>query len=752
MSKEKRLWLALFLVFSVSFTVLGLLGGQLYRAAPPIPAKVITQSGEVLLTKADIERGQDAWRSMGGHQQGSIWGHGSYVAPDWSADWLHREALLILDQLAVTQGFENYELAPNATQAMLRAQLQEKVRTNTYDARQDAIIVDEARARAFAELVDYYDRLFSDDPAMQPVREDYAIKENPIPNQEHRQAMAGFFFWTAWSTVTNRPGEDVSYTNNWPHEPLVGNTPQGNLLGWSLISVLFLIAGIGVLAWHHARTKDEHELKAPDQDPLDAMVITPSMKATKKYFWTVIALFLGQILLGGITAHYAVEGQAFYGIQLSDILPYSVVRTWHTQLAVFWVATAWLGTGLYIAPALSGKEPKFQALLVNVLYVALVLVVVGSMAGEWLGVQQVFTLGENFWFGHQGYEFVDLGRFWQILLFAGLLIWLALVTRALSPALKGESEYKPVMWILFLSTIAIGLMYAAGLMMGRHTHIALAEYWRWWVVHLWVEGFFEVFATAVIALLFTRMGLIRAATANAQVIFATAIFLTGGILGTLHHLYFTGAPVSFIAWGAVFSALEVVPLALIGFEAYESYRLGKAAPWVEKYRWPIMFFIGCAFWNLVGAGLLGFLINPPISLYYVQGLNTTPLHGHAAMFGVYGLLGIGLLLFCLRGMSENRFWNDNILKWTFWSLNIGLAAMCFMSLAPVGFLQFFEAVDVSYWAARSPEFLHQDIIHTLVWLRVPGDVLFAWGGLLLALFAWRLQGFGQKAPLPANAY
>jgi nitric oxide reductase subunit B len=304
--------------------------------------------------------------------------------------------------------------------------------------------------------------------------------------------------------------------------------------------------------------------------------------------------------------------------------------------------------------------------------------------------------------------------------------------------------------ILFLSTIAIGLFYAAGLTWGKHTHLSMITYWRWWVVHLWVEGFFEVFATAVIALLFTRMGLVRARLATHAVLFATVVFLFGGILGTLHHLFFAGTPTSVIAVGAVFSALEVAPLVLIGFEAWENFQMRKAADWVSRYKWPILFFVAVAFWNLVGAGLLGFLINPPISLYYVQGLNTTPAHGHAALFGVYGMLGIGLLLFGLRGLTRDAAWNSRLLKPTFWLLNIGLAAMVFGSLLPAGVYQAYWAITEGLWYARSPEIIHSGTMETLVWMRVPGDIVFAAGGALLAWFVFNLWRGGQTETAPVT--
>jgi nitric oxide reductase subunit B len=287
-------------------------------------------------------------------------------------------------------------------------------------------------------------------------------------------------------------------------------------------------------------------------------------------------------------------------------------------------------------------------------------------------------------------------------------------------------------------------------MWGEHTHLSVVEYWRWWLVHLWVEGFFEVFATAVIAFLFTRLGLLQPKTATVAVLFATIVFMAGGVLGTLHHLYFSGTPTAVLALGASFSALEVVPLAYIGFEAYHTYKLGRATPWMARYRWPILFFVAVAFWNLVGAGLFGFLINPPLSLYYMQGLNLTPLHGHTALFGVYGMLGIGLVLFCLRGLKPGIQWNERILRTSFWAFNIGLALMALLTLLPLGTLQLLAAIDHGYWYARSAEFMQKPIVELLVWMRVPGDTIFSIGALAFTWFVislWVRPRREQEVPV-----
>jgi len=738
MNINRRLWTGLGLLLAVSFAVLLWVGGEIHRVMPPIPQAVVTDTGQTIFTRADIERGRQVWQSIGGHQLGSIWGHGSYVAPDWSADWLHREAQAWLDLTAHHEASQSFsDLSPEG-QAALVAQLQPRIRTNTYDAQTGNITVSADRAAAIAQVKQHYTSLFGDDPALLSLRKAYAMKNGTVIDAEKREALTAFIWWSAWSAVTQRPGKEVSYTNNWPHDATVGNVPPANLLIWTGFSVLFLIAGIALLGWHHARHKDEPPAELPATDPLALIRVTPSMKATAKYFWLVIALFLGQILLGAITAHYQVEGQEAYGFALANVLPYSLSRTWHTQLAVLWIATAWLGMGLYIGPAISGHEPKYQRFGVNFLFVCLLVIVVGAFAGQWLAVMQKLGLDRNFWFGHQGWEYVDLGRFWQWFLFVGLGVWLLLVGRALLPAIRKGGESKSIITLLFLSTVCIGLFYGAGLMWNEHTHISMVEYWRWWVVHLWVEGFFEVFATAVIAFLFTRLGLLRTSTATASVLFATIVFLSGGVLGTLHHLYFTGTPTAVIALGASFSALEVVPLAFIGFEAYHTYKLGRATPWMQRYRWPILFFTAVAFWNVVGAGLFGFLINPPLPLYYMQGLNLTPLHGHTALFGVYGFLGIGLMLFCLRGLKPNVVWNDRVLKTCFWAFNIGLTGMALLTLLPIGVIQLTAAIEHGYWYARSAELMQKPIIQLLVWMRVPGDTIFSIGALSLAWFVLRL--------------
>ena len=735
MGSYKKLWFALIAVLVVTFTIFGYYGGEIYRKAPLIPAQVSSSDGQLLFTADDILDGQTAWQSIGGMQLGSIWGHGAYQAPDWSADWLHRELVAWLDLAAQAAHKRNYADLDVGQQAMLRESLKHEYRSNRTDA-QGNLVVSPRRAAAMQQTAAYYDALFSDAPEMRKSRVAFAMKENTLPSAERRQQMGRFFFWTAWAAATERPGKNITYTNNWPHEPLIGNVPSSENVVWSIASVAILLAGVGflVLGWSILKREDDGELATGALDPLTSFALTPSQRALGKYLFVVVALFVFQVLLGGFTAHYTVEGQEFYGVDVSQWFPYALTRTWHTQSAIFWIATGFLAAGLFLAPLINGgKDPKYQRLGVEVLFGALLVVVVGSFIGQYVAIAQTIPAKLNFWLGHQGYEYVDLGRLWQIALFVGLLLWLALMLRAMLPALKAPDSDKNLLALLTLSVVAIGLFYGAGLFYGERTHISIMEYWRWWVVHLWVEGIFEVFATTALAFIFMSLGLVSRTMATTASLASASLFMVGGIPGTFHHLYFSGTTTPVMAIGASFSALEVVPLIVLGHEAWHNWRLHTRAPWMENLRWPLWCFAAVAFWNMLGAGVFGFLINPPISLYYIQGLNTTAVHAHAALFGVYGFLALGFTLLVLRYIRPDGIFCEKLMKTGFWTLNIGLLLMIFTSLLPIGFFQFHASVSEGLWYARSEGFMQQDFLQTLRWIRTLGDVVFIVGAVAVAL-------------------
>ncbi|MGO4303503.1 nitric-oxide reductase large subunit [Cupriavidus sp. RAF12] len=736
MGQYRKLWFLLIAVLAVTFSLLGYYGAEVYRQAPPMPTQVVTTDGHKLFTGDDILDGQTAWQSVGGMQLGSIWGHGAYQAPDWTADWLHRELTAWLDIAAHDEYRLAYADLDGPRQAALREALRLEYRGNRTDPATGVLTVTQRRAQAVAQTAAYYDKLFSDAPALQKSRESFAMKENTLPSAERRAQLTHFFFWTAWAAATERPGKVATYTNNWPHEPLIGNKPTSENIAWSIASVVFLLAGVGFLiwAWSFLRGQEESPPAPAPRDPLTTFALTPSQRALGKYLFLVVALLAFQVLLGGFTAHYTVEGQKFYGFDVSQWFPYSLTRTWHIQSALFWIATGFLAAGLFLAPLIhGGKDPKYQKLGVDILFWALVAVVVGSFTGNYLAIAQIMPAELNFWLGHQGYEYVDLGRLWQIGKFVGILLWLVLMLRGMVPALRARNTDKNLLALLTASVVAIGLFYGAGLFYGERTSLTIMEYWRWWVVHLWVEGFFEVFATTALAFIFSTLGLVSRRMATTASLASASLFMLGGLPGTFHHLYFAGTTTPVMAMGASFSALEVVPLIVLGHEAWENWSLKDRAPWMAHVKWPLMCFVAVAFWNMLGAGVFGFMINPPISLYYSQGLNTTPVHAHAALFGVYGFLALGFTLLVLRYIRPHFELSPSLMKIAFWGLNGGLVLMIATSLLPIGIIQFLASASEGLWYARSEAFLQQPLLQTLRWVRTFGDVVFLVAALTFAL-------------------
>jgi nitric oxide reductase subunit B len=743
-SKSRMVFLfSLVLVFAVL-----LAGGYLIdRHKPPIPGTVRDEGGGVLFQAKDVLDGQNYYFSRGGQHIGSIWGHGSYLAPDWSADYLHRMGLYLAarhlgknaqEAAAFTQA--DFDSLDKSTQGRISSEVASEIKTNRYDAASDTLTFTGYQAEAHRALTGYYTELFKNG------HEGMGLQPGIVRTEDQGKSVAAFFGWLGWAAGTKRPDQDYTYTSNWPYDPLVDNRPMPDTLIWSIVSVILLILFVALMTFVYLRYIHESDYSACEILPFAEPRPTPSQVATLPFFFVAAALLCVQIVMGAVTGHFAIEGTRFFGISLGGILPYAITRTWHLQLAIFFISACFLGAGLFIGPFV-GREPKAQAKLVVLLFISVVIVVLGTLSGTWLSVAGMFG-GDGFYFGHQGYEFIELGRFWQLLLIAGMILWLVLVLRAILPALRRE-EKGGLTNLLLYSSIAIPLIYMASLMYGRNTHVSMAEYWRWWVVHLWVEGFFEVFATVVMGFLMAHIGAVSRKAALTASYFIIFLYLGAGVIGTFHHLYWSGTPTPIIALGAVFSALEVVPLTLLGFEVVRNLYVLKIGGWDYPYKWPIYFFIAVSFWNLVGAGIFGFLINPPIVLYYIQGINTTPLHAHTALFGVYGLLSVSLLLFAMRNIVRMQSWSDKLLKWCFIGLNGGLAGMTVLSLIPSGFYQFYYAVKHGLWYARSPEVASGPAIRAFAWARIAPDIVFAAGAILLLIFIGRAIWLTFVTKVPA---
>jgi nitric oxide reductase subunit B len=715
---------AVVLVVLCGFFVLGLLAYRTYMAHPPVPARVVDRSGHVLFTGKDISSGQQVFLHSGLMEYGSVFGHGAYLGPDYTADYLRRSANVVRDAYG----------GPSSDAALQKTI--EDMRTNRYDSKTSTLTFSKAEASAFRVLVPYYERFFSD-----PTSE-HGLRADAITNPARLRQLTAFFAWTAWAAAARRPGHSYSYTNNWPSEPRVNNTPTANVIVWSVLSLIALLGGIGLLfaafgrwgrllGWH-GREQATLSFRAPGD-----VALTPAQRATAWFFFVMAALFLIKTLVGAAAQHYRADITSFFGIDIARVFPYNLMRTWHVQLAIFWVATSFVAAGIFLAPMIARREPKHQGKLAFGLLGALAVVVFGTLIGSYLAVHGVLQSVASNWFGLQGFEYLDLARLWQILLTVGLVGWVFMLWRVLRRRLASEHPGN-MPWLFFLAACAIPAFYAVGLIARTSDNFTTTEFWRFWVVHLWVEDFLELFTTVMVAYMFVLLGVVRERIALTVVFLDIVLYSVGGVIGTMHHLYFSGEPAEHMALGAFFSAAEVIPLTFLTVEAWSFLQLGAAqearsqAPF--PHRWAVMFLVAVGFWNFLGAGIFGFLINLPIVSYYEIGTALTANHGHAAMMGVYGMLALGLAMFCLRYLIPADKWSEKWARISFWATNLGLAWMCFATLLPLGILQLYKSVGSGYFEARELKFLTNHTNTVLEWLRFPGDVVFILGGAIPTLY------------------
>jgi nitric oxide reductase subunit B len=720
-----RTWVqATILVVVVGFFILGLLAYRQYMAHPPVPNRVVDARGQVLFTGSDISNGQKVFLNNGLMEYGSAFGHGAYLGPDYTADYLRRES----DIVTRAYGGTRSDSAAQRTIADLRA--------NRYGERTGTLTFSAAQAAAFRALVPYYSRFFS------YPRTVHGLRPDAVTDPQQLRQLTAFFAWTAWSASTNRPGHDYSYTNNWPPEPRVANEPTADVVVWSVLSLIALLGGIGLLFAAFGRWGRRLGWTGREQATLSFrspgdVALTPAQRATAWFFFVMAALFLIQTFAGAASQHYRAEIDSFFGFDLAQLFPYNLVRTWHVQLAIFWVATSFVAAGIFLAPMIARREPKRQATLAFALLGALAVVVFGTLLGSYLGIHGVITDAARNWFGLQGFEYLDLARLWQVLLTVGLFVWLFMLWRVLRGRLKGEHRGN-MPWLFFLAACAIPAFYAVGLLARTGDNFTTTEFWRFWVVHLWVEDFLELFTTVMVAYMFVLLGVVREKVALTVIYLDIILYSLGGVVGTMHHLYFSGTPAEHMALGAFFSAAEVIPLTFLTVEAWSFLQLGaaqesrSAVPF--PHRWAVMFLVAVGFWNFLGAGIFGFLINLPIVSYYEIGTALTANHGHASMMGVYGMLALGLAMFCLRYLIPGDRWPEKWARISFWSTNIGLAWMCFATLLPLGIMQLYKSVDDGYFEARELKFLTNSTNAAIEWLRLPGDILFIVGGAIPALY------------------
>ena len=742
------------LTLVIGFTVLIWIAFRAYEDAPPIPGKIVSPSGQTLITGGDIIAGQQVFLRYGLDGKRYHLGARGVSWADFSAQYLHTLGMDGIRKRARDLYGRDPDMLTEAERDSVTGDVTRSLKMNRYDP--------ETRTLTFTnfEITSYQNQIRSWTNYFSQPAGNGGLRANFISDPEELRQLTAFFAWTAWASIVDRPGKSYSYTNNFPYDPTIDNRPTPDTVIWSALSLVTLLAGTALVLFAFGRFnylgwKGHKEHIHPQMLP---GVATESQRATIKYFVIVSLLFLLQVLVGGATAHFRAEPGNFYGYDLSVIFPSNILRTWHLQLAIFWIATAYVGGGLLLSSTFGQKEPRGQTKWISILFWALVIVVGGSLLGEIFGINQL--LGNLwFWFGHQGWEYLDLGRGWQVLLAFGLVIWVILIFRSVGPAIKNK-EHGEISLLFLLAALTIPLFYLPAFFFGSATNYALVDNWRFWIIHLWVEGFFELFVTVMVAVTFYRLGMVSCATATRVIYLDAILFLGAGIIGTGHHWYWTGQTIFNMAFSALFSAMEVVPLTLLTLDAWDFIKLTKSKCDVcgkaisIPHKWTFYFLMAVGFWNFVGAGIFGFLINLPIVSYFEVGTMLTPNHGHAALMGVFGMEAVALVVLACRQVLTDEQWvrPEKFIRVSFFGLNIGLALMIIGSLFPGGVLQLRDVLMNGYWHARGLGYLNQGFARLIEWCRLPGDLVFILLGVVPLVIATCMTYISMKKSGSSQAF
>jgi len=621
---------------------------------------------------------------------------------------------------------------------MLGEQVKDELKVNRYDKKSNTVMLSEAQAYAFSKLTTYYTDLYIDkntDDKFPPV--------GYIASRQEVADLSSFFFWGAWVCVTQRPGSNYSYTHNWPFDPDAGNTPTSPVILWSVLGLLGFVLACGLVLYYIGQYNQLSNkfFKPPVRDLFTIEKVrnfspTKTQRATFKFFFVAILLFFLQVSSGLITINDFINYLGYIGINIVGDVPVTISRSWHLMLALYWISTCWIASSIFILPILSKKEVPGQLRLINILFVLLFILVGGSLSGMVMGPLGLMGEWSNF-LGHQGWEFVDFGKAYQILLMGIFILWGIVVYRGIKPSLIKHEPWNLPNWIMY-SVIGIPLLFLSGFVARPETNFVIADFWRWMVIHMWVEAFFEVFITVIVSYLMVLMGLVSRQAAIRVVYFATILFLGTGLLGISHNFYWNAKPVATMALGSIFSTLQFVPLILLTVEAWRFKNMPKLAVGDVAYKnlgefgftEVFLFLIAVNFWNFFGAGVLGIIINLPIMNYFEHGTYLTINHAHAALMGVYGNISLAAFLFASKLLIKPGNWNKQIIKVSFWCINSGLMLMVLLDLFPAGAIQFRAVVDQGLWFGRSAEFIEGDIFKSFTWLRGIGATVFYAGGVI----------------------
>jgi nitric oxide reductase subunit B len=729
MLKEKKYWALYFLVVvAISVGGVGYFTGVAESEVPPL-VDYVSETGEVIMSAPKIQHGEEIFHLRGLMSYGTFLGDGGERGPDYTAEALHIMAVS-MNEFYIQELHDKGTPPTTRDLDAIKAQVITELHLNRFDAEKDVVVLNDAQIFAWENLRKYYIRVYTEPD----FKEKGLTAVERFKNPDHADDLAAFYFWGGWLCAANRPNEPYSYTHNWPYDPLAGNEPTPEVMVWSIASVMVLFVGLMLTLYIYGQCpEDEPSTAQPltTQD-LEANIVRPTQRACYKFFVLSMLAFVIQTISGIACSLDYVRPM---GMSACMILPFTVFRSWHTVFQIYWFFVMWVGATIFFLPRFS-KVPPGQSFLIELLYYGCLVVAVGGVVGIPLGQMGLLEGSVAWYFGSQGWEYMELGRFFQDLLLMGFVLWIVILLRGVAPYLTIKTMWSAPAWLFYGSLVMVAFLFFS-LKVTPKANFIVADFWRWMVVHMWVEVTFEVFTTVMVSFLLSEMGLVTRRMAERVTYIAVMLFFLTAAIGIGHNFYWIAKPTGVIALGSTFSTTQVIPLILLTLDAWKVMQERERAEMEQKkgrqkfvMKGVFQFLVGINFWNIFGAGVMGSIVNMPIINYFLHSTYITGAHAHGAMFGVKGNIALCGMLFCVQHLVKEECWSERIVKISFWCLNGGMAMMMFMDLFPTGLYQFYIVLKYGFWYARGDDILHGKVFQVLANARAPGGHVFIWGGLM----------------------
>lgn len=684
---------------------------------PPVPDKVVTSTGEVVFTSSEITSGKYLYQKYGLADYGSVLGFGAYFGIDFTSYTLQLDENYIANKVGVGHFYPNNTSQVDEVAPLIHV---------SYDSASKTMIVSPLMAGAFNNCVSYYFNYLGNNSEQNRLIPHYIMNKTIVTD------LTAFFTWTGLISL-------LGYTNGYPFTNGILHPNSNVFVSSDLMTFAFIIGVLPFAAYIFMK------LLSYWNDPRDTVPLPPPTRTQRSTLFgiAIIGILAAvQGLLGEYIFHlYA--SPTFYGINLLNILPFNIGNAEHYTLAVLWIVATWVIFSLFVLPYFGLTLSRKQTWGVMLATIATALL---TAAGILLNYLQIIPYNNGFFdpwfmFGGQGRNVVTQGTVW-LLVIAVLVFYMSYLFFKASKITI--ANFRPLTQVLGISLAGTGVGVIMGALPVFHpwANYTVDEYFRWIMIHAFVEGFWPAIIVTIIVTLLIIAGLFPVRLGTALIGLDATADIISGMIGTAHHYYWGGQPQLWLYIGSIVGILEAIAIGFAVVYAILLWVRRSTDAKTEFQKTILIFTIVSAVGGSIGAAAFGGgLLNMPLLNYYLHDTQVVMAHAHLAFPLAYGLPSIMMwvVIAYLTGSLKDAQMKYMRLGAVLYGIGFSLQAL--LTLLPLGVLQYEYELKYGFWYVKSlnplvpgvTPFWQLPIVLNLIWVRMIGDVVAMVGFAIIGL-------------------